>query len=89
MPFAKCWEFKESKKQCPLSWRFEYYIEEFEMERSLWTKPLEKVQFEITGSRKLVNSRWKLMLYCFNVEDVNGGRMSNKLKCCRRENSLK
>ena len=62
---------------------------EFEMERSLWTEPSEKVQFEITWSRKLVNSRWKLMPYCFNVGDVNRRRTSNKLKCCRRENILK
>lgn len=64
-------------------------VGEFEMERSLWAEQSEKMQFEITGSRKLVSSGWKLTPYCFNIGDVNGGRVSNKLKCCRRENILK
>ena len=52
------------------------------MEKSLWAEPSGKVQFEITGSRELVNSAWKLIPYCFNSRDVKEGEMSNKLRCC-------
>lgn len=59
-----------------------YHTWELEMEKSLWAEPSGKVQFEITGSRELVNSAWKLIPYCFNSKDVKEGEMSNKLRCC-------
>lgn len=44
------------------------HVGEFKIERSLWAEQSEKVQFEITGSRNLVSSRWKMVAYRLKSE---------------------